>query len=437
MLFPNFDPSYLSKYKEKSEVYLKKRTETFFSMQGTTKKNFYRERGFLSESLMQRATNLNSPRKMTRKARVQSNPMDYSYLLFGITEDSYKNSSIFLNLKASKPLSLLPFPKITTIMEADVTSSNFFLHQICFYNDTLALGLGNKVVLSTQEANNIFDEPEGDISAVHYFANEEKQRLAYGTLNGLFIICYLNSNDPVSDFTIEFDNDVVVDCITHCGENVFFGLSDGRVCHIDAKQNFKELTYFDEPISSLQTTANGSELLIGIKDKIVNFPLNSNETETSFEEHRGGIRALAPHPKQNNLVASGGGRQDKILKLWDLKTKEVFCSLEHPGQITGCHWSSDGKYLVTISYEEYSIKSYIRIYKLNMQRSSPQLNLVTEKIPEDYRRSINSALSQSGTLAVLFESDYHLVSWDLSEIFSPQAQQAQQKKSILELPVIR
>jgi WD40 repeat protein len=82
----------------------------------------------------------------------------------------------------------------------------------------------------------------------------------------------------------------------------------------------------------------------------------SNHVEVAkFERHMGHVLAVGFSP-DDSMLASGSA--DKVLNLWDTKTKEQKITIpKHPAVLTALAWAADGKTLVSTS-EDGSARVY-------------------------------------------------------------------------------
>ena len=67
----------------------------------------------------------------------------------------------------------------------------------------------------------------------------------------------------------------------------------------------------------------------------------------TLTQHRAAVKALAWCPFRRNLLASGGGKADRTIKLWDASSGTVLRSVETGSQVCSLLWSKHEKELVS------------------------------------------------------------------------------------------
>ncbi|GAU29595.1 hypothetical protein TSUD_164430 [Trifolium subterraneum] len=66
-----------------------------------------------------------------------------------------------------------------------------------------------------------------------------------------------------------------------------------------------------------------------------------------FDEHTAAVKALAWCPFQSNLLASGGGKGDQCIKLWDTHTGARLNSVDTGSEITALLWNKNERELLS------------------------------------------------------------------------------------------
>ncbi|CCW65959.1 unnamed protein product [Phytomonas sp. Hart1] len=80
-----------------------------------------------------------------------------------------------------------------------------------------------------------------------------------------------------------------------------------------------------------------------------------------LNQHRAAVKAIAWHPIQSSLLASGGGTEDKTLRFWNTLTGECVRHFNTQSQVCGVLWNHAGTELVSshgFSKNQLSIWKY-------------------------------------------------------------------------------
>ena len=96
-----------------------------------------------------------------------------------------------------------------------------------------------------------------------------------------------------------------------------------------------------------------------------------------FSEHKAAIKALAWSPHQNGLLASGGGSNDKTIKLWNIKTGNKISSTDTGSQVCALEFSKSVDELV--STHGYS-QNQIEIWKVPEMQNLATLTGHTSRV---------------------------------------------------------
>ena len=74
---------------------------------------------------------------------------------------------------------------------------------------------------------------------------------------------------------------------------------------------------------------------------------NSIKPMFVMREHKAAVKAIDWCPWNSGFLASGGGKQDGTIKLWNIYSGGVSKSLDTSSQITGLLWASNTKELIS------------------------------------------------------------------------------------------
>ncbi|ONK56089.1 uncharacterized protein A4U43_C10F4020 [Asparagus officinalis] len=106
------------------------------------------------------------------------------------------------------------------------------------------------------------------------------------------------------------------------------GGKDGKIVNNDVRVRSHIQTYqgHEQEVCGLKWSSSGEQLASGGNDNLVDIwnlltasssRRNQNQWLYRFEDHTSAIKALAWCPFQSNLLASGGGDNDRCIKFWN------------------------------------------------------------------------------------------------------------------------
>ena len=125
-----------------------------------------------------------------------------------------------------------------------------------------------------------------------------------------------------------------------------------------------------------------------------------------LSSHKSAVKALSWCPWQKGLLATGGGKQDKSIKIWNAELGTMIKSIDTNSQVCSLVWNKYEKEI--ISSHGYS-KNQLTLWKY------PQMTKITE-LTGHLERVLYMALSPDGTTIVSGASDETLRFW---KVFQP------------------
>lgn len=152
---------------------------------------------------------------------------------------------------------------------------------------------------------------------------------------------------------------------------------------------------------------SGYTLASGSKDHLINiWDCRMNTPQYTFDAHTAAVKALAWCPWQPNLLATGGGRQDRKIHFWNTTTGTRVNSVDSESQVSSIHWSKDSKELVSchgLPHCNMIVWSYPAMQAL-------------ANIEDNGARILGSSLAPDGQTLVTCAADENLKFW---RIFDP------------------
>eukprot|EP01006_Ploeotia_vitrea_P060181 TRINITY_DN75446_c0_g1_i1.p1 TRINITY_DN75446_c0_g1~~TRINITY_DN75446_c0_g1_i1.p1 ORF type:complete len:495 (-),score=30.89 TRINITY_DN75446_c0_g1_i1:398-1882(-) len=129
------------------------------------------------------------------------------------------------------------------------------------------------------------------------------------------------------------------------------------------------LTGHSQEVCGLRWSYDGSQLASGGNDNVLNIWDHTrwDRSRLSLRSHCAAVKALGWSPHQNNLLASGGGTQDRTLRFWNTSSGTCLHSIDTKSQVCAVIWSKHSNELVTshgFSENQLSIWKYPSLKKI-------------------------------------------------------------------------
>jgi WD40 repeat protein len=145
------------------------------------------------------------------------------------------------------------------------------------------------------------------------------------------------------------------------------GSRDGQVAIIDVRENDCAATIYEahpEEVCAIRLhpeepllATSGNECAVKIWD------LRKPDTEKPlmvYGEHEAAVRAVAWSPNARDLIVTGGGTDDKCIRLWNIDTGETLKSVDSGSQVCNLYWNLE--YNEIVSSHGYS-QNHIGLWK--------------------------------------------------------------------------
>lgn len=188
------------------------------------------------------------------------------------------------------------------------------------------------------------------------------------------------------------------------------GARSGLVYNHDvriAQHKIAELVSHTGEVCGLEWRADGAQLATGGNDNMVNIWDARALAAPKFTKtnHRAAVKALSWCPWQSNLLATGGGSNDRQIYFWNTTTGARINHIPTDSQVTSLRWSTHYKEIVSTGGfpdNSLSIWSYPTGVK-NME------------IPAHESRVLHSCLSPDGQMLATAAADESLKFWKVFE----------------------
>lgn len=187
------------------------------------------------------------------------------------------------------------------------------------------------------------------------------------------------------------------------------GCRDGSIWNHDVRlpeHKVSEFSNHTAEVCGLEWRSDGTQLASGGNDNIVNiWDARSAVPKFTKANHRAAVRAVAWCPWQMNLLATGGGSQDKQIHFWNSTTGARVNSIDTGSQVTSLKWST--------MYKEIASTHGFPANHLTIW-SYPSLVKNVDIVAHD-SRVLHSALSPDGQTLATCASDENLKFWKIFE----------------------
>lgn len=174
-----------------------------------------------------------------------------------------------------------------------------------------------------------------------------------------------------------------------------------------AQHKTAELLSHTSEVCGLEWRSDGAQLASGANDNLVNIWDARSLTAPKFSKtnHRAAVKALAWCPWQNNLLASGGGSNDRQIHFWNTTTGARVNTVDAGSQVTGLKWSTGYRELVSTHGapdNAMTVWSYPTLVKM-------------AEIPAHETRVLQCAISPDGQTVATAAGDESLKFWRVFE----------------------
>ena len=132
---------------------------------------------------------------------------------------------------------------------------------------------------------------------------------------------------------------------------------------------------------------------------------NTIEPLIIINKHKGPVKALAWSPWQRNVLATGGGKKDNVIRFYNADTKSVIGEYNTGSQVCQILWNKYEKEIIS-SHGNSKNSIYVWTY--------PKMNKIVE-LNGHLSRALYMAMSPDGCTLVSGSSDETLRFWNINE----------------------
>ena len=208
-----------------------------------------------------------------------------------------------------------------------------------------------------------------------------------------------------------------VSSIAWNGPYLSTGGRDTQIMNHDVRlpqHHISTFAYHQNEICNLKWSNNGEQLACGGNDNIVTIWDSRYLTEGRVEEpvfaltsHKAAVKALAWAPFQNNLLATGGGSNDRSIKFWNTTSGSELDSIDTGSQVCALQWATNGS------------KELISSHGMNKNQLNvwcyPKMAKISDDLVGHRSRVLHMVLSPDGTTVATAAGDESLRFWKVFE----------------------
>ena len=186
------------------------------------------------------------------------------------------------------------------------------------------------------------------------------------------------------------------------------GSRDTQIFHHDVRvqnHHVATLSHHQQEVCGLKWSLDGRQLASGGNDNLLLVWDRDQVMAPRHEltQHRAAVKAVAWCPWQSNLLATGGGTNDRTLRFWNTSTGACLNVLETQSQVCSIVWSRHERELVTshgFSQNQLTLWKYPSLVKMG-------------EFTGHTSRVLHMALSPDGSTVVSAAGDETLRFWSL------------------------
>lgn len=129
------------------------------------------------------------------------------------------------------------------------------------------------------------------------------------------------------------------------------GSRGGEIHHHDvriAQHHVNTLRTHSQEVCSLKWSLDGRYLASGANDNLAAiWESNSTQPLHVLRDHNAAVKAIAWCPWQSNILATGGGMNDRQIKIWNVYNANLTHSQDAQSQVSALIWSKNYKEIIS------------------------------------------------------------------------------------------
>ncbi|KAJ6968335.1 hypothetical protein NC653_036324 [Populus alba x Populus x berolinensis] len=268
------------------------------------------------------------------------------------------SSSSVHSSKPVKPQRHIPQRPEMTLDAPDIMD-DFYLNLLDWgNNNVLAIALGTTVYLWNASNSSIsevvtVDEEDGPVTSINWAP--DGRHLAVGLDNSNVQLWDSTTNQMLR--TLRGGHRLRVTSLAWNRHLLTTGGRDAKVINNDVRIREHVVESYEghrQEVCGLKWSASGQQLASGGNDNLLfiwdRFMASSNSPRHwlhKLEDHTAAVKALSWCPFQSNLLASGGGGNDRHIKFWNTQTGTCLNSVDTGSQVSALQWNKHERELLS------------------------------------------------------------------------------------------
>lgn len=293
-----------------------------------------------------------------RQAQTQQGPFDHDSIRLvppPTDKDSNKRTKM---IRRQQEISSKPYK----ILDAPDLRPDYYLHLLSWSkDDVLAVALKHTVYLwKKSQATRLMTVPK--LSNINHYitslswSNVEPKYLAIASSSGSVYVydtisgACVRGIKPKRTQTIGESPEDITMVLAWNGSVVSAGSKKGLIVFWDfarSKQLVEKVVAHQSTVCSLDWNTDGLRLASGGNDNLVHIQdiRKLRGVHSTLRGHKAGIKALSWCPFKTETLVSGGGTEDRCIKIW--KYGELQESIETDSQVTSFEWNPCQRELIS------------------------------------------------------------------------------------------
>lgn len=241
------------------------------------------------------------------------------------------------------------------VLDAPNLKDDFYLHLLDWSStDLLAVGLDKSLYIWEGKSSNVnllTTLEDEHLTSVSWMKNGNT--LLIGSNTGKIYLWDVESNKCITSFHHHSER-VGILAKMNTNEYTFSsGSQDRSILNYDIRQDSREnptnkyISHTQE-ICGLKWSHDDRKLASGGNDnKLIIWNMNKSQPEKKFSSHTSAVKALDWSPHKFGFLLSGGGTQDRTLKIWNTNTLKLVESIDTSSQVCNIAFSRNTHEFVT------------------------------------------------------------------------------------------